>query len=98
MSKMETLTINLPVEVVAEVRSAVRDGRYGSDSDAISSALLAWSSRRNDEAEDVEWLREALCAADEHPGPGVPMEEFMDRLAAKYRSLCAEAVDTKPCG
>ncbi len=28
--------------------------------------------------EDVAWLRRAIQEADEHSGPGVPMEDMMD--------------------
>jgi antitoxin ParD1/3/4 len=90
MAKMETLTVNLPVEVMAKVRIAVEDGDYDSDSDVIFDAILAWSSRRGDATEDVVRLRQAWQESVDDGAPYVPMEEVMDRLEAKYKALAAE--------
>jgi antitoxin ParD1/3/4 len=90
MVKTETLIVDLPVEVMAKVRGAVEDGEYGSDNEVVSDALLVWASRRGNETEDVEWLRQAWQESIDDGAPYVPMEEVMDRLEAKYKAIAAE--------
>ncbi len=91
MVKTETLTVDLPVEVMAKVRGAVEDGEYGSDNEVVSDALLTWASRRSTEAEDTEWLRHAWQQSVNDGAPYVPMEEVMDRLEAKYKAIAEQA-------
>jgi antitoxin ParD1/3/4 len=92
MAKTETLTVDVPAELLAQIRGAVQSGDYASDQDIISEALMDWSSRRSEGlVEDIEWLRQAVKEADEDEGPGVPMEEVMDRLEAKYRAIASES-------
>jgi len=86
MPKAESVNVTLPTEVVDMARLAVERGHYSSIDEVISDAISHWTPRE----EDVEWLRQAVKEADEEEGPGVPMEEVMDRLEAKYRAIAVE--------
>lgn len=90
MVKMETLTVDLPADVMAKVRGAVEDGEYRSENDVVSDALIAWASQRGEATEDVAWLRQAWQESVDDGAPYVPMEEVMDRLEAKYKAIAAE--------
>jgi len=89
MLKTETVTVDLPVELLAQVRGAVEDGDYPSSNEAISDALQGWSERRGVVSEDAEWLREAWDEAEKDDRPSVPMDEVFDRLKSKYRAMSA---------
>jgi Arc/MetJ-type ribon-helix-helix transcriptional regulator len=91
--KTETLTVNLPVELVAQVRGAVEHGEYRSDNEAISDALLDWSARRGSGAEDTGRLRQAWREATEVDAPYVPMEEVFGRLKARYKAMIVPAAE-----
>ena len=86
MPKAESVNVTLPAEVIAMARRAVERGLYSSIDEVVSDAISHWTPRE----EDVEWLRQAVKEADKDEGPGVPMEEVMDGLEAKYRALAAE--------
>jgi Arc/MetJ-type ribon-helix-helix transcriptional regulator len=91
MAKTGTLTIDIPTELLAQIRGAVQSGDYISDEEIVSEALQDWGAKHGAGfVEDIEWLRQAIKEADEDEGPGVPMEEVMDGLEAKYRALAAE--------
>jgi antitoxin ParD1/3/4 len=46
MSEIERLTITLPTEMAAVVKSAVEDGDYASTSEVIRAALRDWKMKR----------------------------------------------------
>ncbi len=89
MANSETLSVTLAADILAQVREAVAGGEYVSSNDAISDALLEWSARRGVEACDSARLKEAWQQAEDHDGPGIPMDQVMDRLEAKYKALAA---------
>lgn len=87
MADVETLSVTLPSELLAQVQEAVEDGEYGSSSEIVQHALNDWSLSRPRSVRTVDELRRLCEEADKHPGPGVPMEEVMDRLEAKYKAM-----------
>jgi len=89
MLKTETVTVDLPVELLAQVRGAVEDGDYSSSNEAISDALQGWCERRGVVSEDAERLRDAWQEAEADDRPPVPMEEVFDRLKSRYKAMSA---------
>jgi len=87
MPKTETLTVDLPVELLAQVRGAVEHGDYRSSNEAVADALLDWSVTRSIEAEDIGWLKQAWQEAIDDNSPHVPMDEVFDRLKARYQAM-----------
>lgn len=92
MAKMETLTVELPEELVAQVRKAVERKEFASSDEAVAVALAEWNERREIPAEDVEFLRRAWQEAEDDPRPHVPMDEVFDRLKARYAVKVTAAV------
>jgi Arc/MetJ-type ribon-helix-helix transcriptional regulator len=90
MTKTETLTVDVPVEIRTRMRGAVQAGDYASDNEIVAEALLDWEAKHGRSfAEDVSWLRQAVREADDDDRPDVPMEEVMDRLLAKYTQIAS---------
>jgi antitoxin ParD1/3/4 len=57
MSEIERLTITLPAEMVAVVRSAVETGDYASTSEVIRAALRDWKTKRALQLEELAALK-----------------------------------------
>jgi Arc/MetJ-type ribon-helix-helix transcriptional regulator len=90
MTKTETLTIDVPVEIRARMRGAVQAGDYTSDNEIIAEALLDWEVKHGGSfVENIAWLRQAVQQADDDNRPDEPMEEVMDRLHAKYSQVAS---------
>jgi Arc/MetJ-type ribon-helix-helix transcriptional regulator len=87
MQKTESVTVELPSELIERVRVSVERGDYASVNEAVTDAVLQW----RDAAEGTKYLRAAWEEGIKDEGPGEPMEEAMDRLEAKYRARYGEA-------
>ena len=85
MARMETLTVDVPAELVDGVRNAVAGGEYRSDAEAVSDALAEWNARREGHYDSAR-LKEAWQEA-EASGDCEPMDAMLDRLKAKYVAL-----------
>ncbi len=94
MLKTEILTVELPEELVAVIRSAVHDGEYRSDDEAVCDALQTWKAQRNPHDEDTAHVRIAVKEAGDH-GVYVPMDEVFDRLEAKYQAMVEAETNAK---
>jgi antitoxin ParD1/3/4 len=72
-----TVQISLPEELAAVVASAVANGEYASESDAILDAVVEWETQRLSETISVE----ELCSAwregvESGPGRSMSIEEI----------------------
>jgi antitoxin ParD1/3/4 len=90
MANSGALSVTLPADLLAKVQEAVEDGEYASSSEIVRHALYDWSLNRPRTVRTVDELRRLCQEVDDHPGPGVPMDEVFDRLEAKYKAM-AEA-------
>ena len=91
MAKTETVTVELPEELMASVRGAVEGGEYGSSDAVVAEALMDWSVRRG--GDDVAWLREKWEEAVTDERPHVPVDEVFDRLRARYAAMIPVAAE-----
>jgi antitoxin ParD1/3/4 len=57
MSEMERLTITLPAEMAAVVRTAVETGDYASTSEVVRAALRDWKMKRALQIEELAALK-----------------------------------------
>ena len=57
MSGIERLTITLPAEMVAVVKSAVETGDYASTSEVVRAALRDWKMKRALQIEELAALK-----------------------------------------
>jgi antitoxin ParD1/3/4 len=86
-TKVETITVAVPVRIAAIAQRAVDTGEYASVSDVVSEALMDWSQERVPHANSIEDLREAWGHAVENRKPGVLAEEVLGRLEKKYQAM-----------
>ena len=87
MPNVEKISIALPPEMVAIVRQAVETGEYASSSEVVRDALRDWTQKRRLRQQGIDELRQVWRQAMEDKTPGVPVNDVLDRLERKYRSL-----------
>lgn len=93
MSNVEKLSIALPSEMAAVVRSAVETGEYSSNSEVIREALRDWNRKRALREEEVEELRRMWRQALADKRPGLPVQDVLDGLEKRYRGMIDGAAD-----
>lgn len=59
MSNVQKLSIALTHDMAETVKSAVKSGEYGSNSEVIRDALRNWTAERKREEEEINYLRKA---------------------------------------
>jgi len=59
MSNVQKLSIALTHDMADAVKSAVKSGEYGSNSEVIRDALRNWNAKRTREQEEINYLRNA---------------------------------------
>lgn len=84
---IEKISVALPRQMVAEVKSAVETGEYASSSEVIRDALRDWTHKRSLQKQGVEHLRQLWQNALQDPQPGVPADAVLDRLERKYQAM-----------
>ncbi len=92
MTSAEKMSIALPPEMVALVRSAVAAGEYGSSSEVIRDALRDWEHKRAlRQQKRIAELRQRWQEALGDESPGVPAKPVLDRLARKFKAIADAA-------
>ena len=87
MSTVEKISIALPPEMVAVVRSAVETGEYASISEVVRDALRDWTQKRRLRQQGIEELRQVWQQAIKDQTPGVPADDVLNRLERKYQAM-----------
>jgi len=87
MSTVEKISIALPPEMVAVVRSAVDTGEYASSSEVVRDALRDWTQKRRLRQQGIEELRQVWQQAIKDQTPGVPADDVLNRLERKYQAM-----------
>lgn len=86
MSNVQKLSIALTHDMADAVKSAVKSGEYGSNSEVIRDALRDWSAHRKREQEEIEYLRKAW---DKGIASGIkeygPIEDIIARAKASMK-------------
>src|SRR5262245_41686531 len=87
-SQIERLTVALPAEMAALVKSAVEDGDYASVSEVFRDALRDWKYKRGLESFEAEEIRRAVAQGlqDLKAGRTKSAESVLQRLESKYGS------------
>ena len=83
MANVEKLSVALTPDMVAEVRTAVEGGDYGSVSELICDALRDWRLRRKIETLETEELRR-LVQDGIDSGPGLDADAVFARLRTRF--------------
>jgi antitoxin ParD1/3/4 len=87
MPTVEKLSIALPTEMAALVRSAVDLGEYSSNSEVIRDALREWTYKRKLREQDLQNLRKQWQEAVADDSEGIDPGPVFDRLESKYDGL-----------
>jgi antitoxin ParD1/3/4 len=83
MANIERMTITMPPEMAATLRSAVEGGEYASTSEIVREAIRDWTRARDSERRDLDMLREAIRTGI-GSGPAIPAEQVFAELRARY--------------
>ena len=94
LTTAKIISIALPPEMVAIVRSAVATGEYASISEVIRDALRDWTYKRSARQQGITELRQLWQEAMHDETPEVLADEVLDRLERKYQAI-AEAASMK---
>jgi antitoxin ParD1/3/4 len=84
MPTIEKLSIALPEEMAALIRSAVDQGEYSSNSEVIRDALRDWTHKRNLRQQGLADIRRQWLAAVADDSEGLDPDPVFDRLEQKY--------------
>jgi antitoxin ParD1/3/4 len=87
MPTVEKLSIALPTEMAALVRSAVDLGEYASNSEVIRDALREWTYKRKLREQGLQNLRKQWQEAVADDSEGLDPGPIFDRLESKYDGL-----------
>ncbi|TDM05455.1 MAG: CopG family transcriptional regulator [Ideonella sp. MAG2] len=87
MAIAEKISIALPPEVVAALRSAVATGEYASSSEVVRDALRDWTYKRSLRQQGIAELRQVWCEALQDKRPGMSADDVLDRLERKYQAM-----------
>jgi antitoxin ParD1/3/4 len=87
MPTVEKLSIALPSEMAALVRSAVDVGEYSSNSEVVRDALRDWTHKRNLRQQGLTHLRKAWQEAVADESEGLDPEPVFVRLESKLNGL-----------
>jgi antitoxin ParD1/3/4 len=91
MPTIEKLSIALPKEMAAIVRSAVDAGEYSSNSEVVRDALRDWTHKRNMREQNLLNLRKLWQQAVADDSEGLDPDAVFDRLESKYNGLAKAA-------
>ncbi|HTJ30937.1 MAG TPA: type II toxin-antitoxin system ParD family antitoxin [Acidobacteriaceae bacterium] len=86
MPEIEKLSIALPAEMAATIRTAVENGEYSSNSEVIREALRDWNHKRKLREQELAGLRAKWQEAIEDNSEGLDPDAVFARLGEKYKS------------
>ena len=89
MSEIERMTITLPAEMAAVVKSAVEVGDYASTSEVIRAALRDWKMKRALQVEELAALKADIDAALTDVAAGRVKDFDATRIVERGRKLLA---------
>lgn len=89
MAELERLTITLPAEMAAVVRSAVEAGDYASTSEVVRAALRDWKTKRALQIEELAALRADIDAGLADVAAGRVKKFDAARIVERGRKLLA---------
>ena len=89
MAEIERLTVTLPAEMAALVRSAVDEGNYASSSEVIREALRDWKTKRAIQLHELEGLKADIDRGLTDLAEGRVQEFDPTRIIERGRTLLA---------
>jgi antitoxin ParD1/3/4 len=95
MPTVEKLSIALPEEMAAMIRSAVDRGEYSSNSEVVRDALRDWTYKRSLRERGLADIRRQWLAAVADDSEGLDPKPVFDRLERKYAPAKSGAAKRK---
>ncbi len=89
MAEIERLTITLPTEMAAVVKSAVEDGDYASTSEVVRAALRDWKTKRALQLQELAALKADIDAGLADVAAGRVKDFDAARIIERGRKLLA---------
>ncbi|MFT0532379.1 ribbon-helix-helix domain-containing protein [Castellaniella hirudinis] len=89
MSTIERLTVTMPAEMAATLKSAVDAGEYASTSEVIREALRDWSFKRQLMLDELATLKQDIDKGLADVAAGRVHEFNAQRIAERGRKLLA---------
>jgi antitoxin ParD1/3/4 len=90
MSAIERLTVTLPAEMAAVVKSAVETGDYASTSEVVRAALRDWKMKRALQLEELTALKADIDAGLADVAAGRVKDFNAARIVERGRKLLAD--------
>jgi len=90
MPTIEKLSIALPTEMAAQIRSAVGAGEYASNSEVVRDALRDWTHKRRLREQGLSNLRKLWLEAVADDSEGLDPDAVFDGLESKYDRIAEE--------
>ena len=90
MAEIERLTITLPSEMAAVVRSAVAEGDYASTSEVVRAALRDWKMKRALQLQELQTLKADINRGLADVAAGRVKKFDADGIIARGRKLLAD--------
>ncbi len=90
MAAIERLTITLPSEMAAVVKSAVEDGDYASTSEVVRDALRDWKLKRVLQLQEIGALRADIDKGLADVAAGRLVEFNTEAIIARGKKLLAD--------
>ena len=90
MTEIERMTITMPAEMAAVVKSAVEAGDYASTSEVVRAALRDWKMKRALQLEELAALKADIDAGLADVAAGRVKDFDTDKIIARGRKLLAD--------
>lgn len=90
MADIERLTITLPTDMAATIKSAVEEGDYASTSEVIRAALRDWKLKRALQLQELEALKTDINKGLADVAAGRVKEFDAKNIIARGRKLLAD--------
>jgi len=82
--KAERITITLPPDMLATIKSKVRSGAYGSTSEVIREAMRFWEKQQEEHDARLALIRSRLTASTKSGEP-VPLDDAFKAIERMHR-------------
>lgn len=89
MSAIERVTITLPAEMAALVKTAVKGGDYASASEVVREALRDWKMKKATQGQALTELRSEIDVGLADLAAGRLVDPDLDRIMARSRTRAA---------
>ncbi|KAF2991030.1 ribbon-helix-helix protein, CopG family [Methylocystis sp. MJC1] len=94
MADLERLTVTLPSDMVAAVKSAVTAGDYASASELVREAISEWKTKRYAQAQEFEALKADIDKGLADVAEGRTKDFDAESIIARGRKLLANRSDS----